>query len=59
MLLLSNSPALAPSGRAAPSSSAIRYRRAAYALGVSVVVIAAGFAYAQAPAQVRDVVRAL
>src|ERR1700739_2550549 len=50
MLLLDNSTALAPPGRAAPSSSASRYRRAVCALGVTVVMIAAGFAYAQAPA---------
>ena len=49
MLLPSNSTAAA-SCRAAASSSTSRYRRAAYAFGVSVVMIAAGFAYAQAPA---------
>jgi peptidyl-prolyl cis-trans isomerase C len=50
MLLLPNSPALAPSGRAAPSATAARCRQAACALGVTVVMMAAGFAYAQAPA---------
>jgi peptidyl-prolyl cis-trans isomerase C len=50
MLLLPNLPALAPSGRAAPSSAAARCRQAACALGVTVVMMTAGFAYAQAPA---------
>jgi peptidyl-prolyl cis-trans isomerase C len=54
MLLLPNSPALAPSGRAVPSSTAARCRQAACALGVTFVMMAAGFAYAQAPAPAGD-----
>ncbi len=51
MLLLPNSLALALSGRAAhPSAAMRRCRQAACALGVTVVMMAAGLAYAQAPA---------
>jgi peptidyl-prolyl cis-trans isomerase C len=50
MLLLPKLAALASSGRTAPSPAAVRCRRAACALGVTVVMMTAGLAYAQAPA---------